>query len=61
MIDFSAIDNNMVYEKVLWIVIPAVLLVLFITFAILRAVEDTIAHIEHTKIEKATSNVLNVY
>lgn len=40
MIDFSAIDNNMVYEKVLWIVIPAVLLVLFIAFAIWRAVED---------------------
>ena len=40
MIDFSAIDNNMLYEKVLWIVIPAALLAWFIAFAIWRAVED---------------------
>ena len=40
MIDFSAFDNNMLYEKVLWIVIPAVLLAWFIAFAIWRAVED---------------------
>jgi len=40
MIDFSAIDNNMLYEKVLWIIVPAVLLALIIAFAIWRALED---------------------
>lgn len=40
MIDFSAIDNNMLYEKVLWIIVPAALLALIIAFAIWRAIED---------------------
>lgn len=40
MIDFSAIDNNMLYEKVLWIIVPAALLALIVAFAIWRAIED---------------------
>ncbi|MCR4774946.1 MAG: hypothetical protein K5869_01065 [Saccharofermentans sp.] len=41
MIDFSsAIHNNMLYEKVLWIIVPAVLLALIVGFAIWRAIED---------------------
>ncbi len=40
MIDFSAIDNNLLYEKILWIIVPAVLLALIIGFAIWRAIED---------------------
>ena len=40
MIDFSAIDNNMLYEKVLWIIVPAVLLALIVAFTIWRAIED---------------------
>ena len=40
MIDFSAIDNNMLYEKVLWIIVPAALLALIIAFSVWRAIED---------------------
>ena len=40
MIDYSFLDNNLVYEKILWIIVPAVLLALIIGFAIWRAIED---------------------
>lgn len=40
MIDFSAIDNNMLYEKVLWIIVPVALLALIIAFSVWRAIED---------------------
>ncbi|MCR5339976.1 MAG: hypothetical protein K6E60_01375, partial [Saccharofermentans sp.] len=40
MIDFSSIDNNMLYEKVLWIIVPAALLALIIAFSVWRAIED---------------------
>ena len=40
MIDYGFFDNNLMYEKILWIVVPAVLLALIVGFAIWRAFED---------------------
>lgn len=40
MIDYSILENNAFLEKLLWIFIPAALLILVVAFAIWRALED---------------------
>lgn len=40
MIELNILENNMFLEKVLWIVIPAALLILAVAFAVWRALED---------------------